>query len=175
MESYYGPLMWGRRAVACLLGGAVAIVSLAGGGTAWAASHRIEIGESIGPIELGMKRKTVHRVYDHKHENVFHEDTRILTEKYKRGEIDVSYCCGRKKKARVFSIATISPEWTTDKGIGVGSSTLALVANYHVQCHDEEFVCVLTTSTRRATSFYLDTELLFIEGIQVFTTEPAPL
>ena len=125
----------------------------------------------MGRIELGMKRKKVHRVYDHKHENVFHEDTGILTERYSQGDIDVTYCCGKKKKARAFSIATTSAQWVTDKGIGVGDSTLALEANYHVTCYDAEYVCVLTTPPSRLTSFYLDTELLHIEGIQVYTIE----
>jgi hypothetical protein len=156
------------------LSGAVAITSLMGGSSAWAGeSHRIEIGESIGPIKLGMKRKRVHRVYDHKHDNSFHEDTGVLTERYRRGDLDVTYCCGKKKRTRVFSIATISREWVTDRGIGVGDRTIALLSNYHAECFERDYLCMLNTYPS-ITVFYVDTEWLYIEGIQIYTAEFAP-
>jgi hypothetical protein len=150
--------------------------------------NRIVLGRSIGPIKLGMTRARVHRVYPFGHSGRLISGPRTFIEKYKRGEITVTYCCGRKLSAEAFSIVTTHPYWSTDEGIGVADSELTLVATYPVQCVTDvpgptgvDVACVLRDGAR-TTTFHVnepvpDTQpsLIDIEGIQVYLGVPPGL
>jgi hypothetical protein len=163
-------------------------IALVNSGAVAAKKNRIVLGRSIGPIKLGMTRARVHRVYPFGHSGRLISGPRTFIEKYKRGEITVTYCCGRKLSAEAFSIVTTHPHWVTDEGIGVGDTELTLVATYPVQCVTDvpgptgvDVACVLRDGAR-TTTFHVnepvpDTQpsLIDIEGIQVYLGVPPGL
>ena len=147
---------------------AVVIAVLVGvGGRARSPHHRPRIPNRA--IKLGMKRVRVHHVYPFKHSTRYHPKAETTVEKYHRGHLTVVYCCGKKHR-HVFSVATTSAQWVTEKGIGVGDSLENLQGNYPVDCSADDSVCVLRDTDQHITSFHMSDDFKFIEGIQVYGT-----
>lgn len=175
-----------RKSIACAVAaiGTVLAMWLATP-TGAGVSHEIVPGRSIGPIKLGMTRARVHDVYRHKHSGKLISGAGTFIEKYPKGRITVTYCCGKKLSAKAFSIVTTSPAWVTDKGIGVGDNELTLMARYPVECVTDvpgptgvDVACVLRDGAR-ITTFHVNEPFpdmqpsqIYIEGIQVYLGTP---